>query len=156
MRCEPKRPHQLTMPTPPRWTIARWIWSWTMRRTTTHSTTSNNNSNSTNSNLRGEPQTCHILSDLAHSTNNTSSHVMEGLTTHFRYPTEIQNWKLKFRWRAKCNTGSHHWSPLKVMKVGFQDHGDSFISRPLGYERVYLPLYKVADTPFHIPGDAVN
>ena len=24
--------------------------------------------------------------------------------------------------------------------------------RPLGYERVYLPLYKVADTPFHIQG----
>ena len=24
--------------------------------------------------------------------------------------------------------------------------------RPLGYERVYLPLYKVADTPFHIHG----
>ena len=27
------------------------------------------------------------------------------------------------------------------------------IRRPLGYERVYLPLYKVADTPFHIQGD---
>ena len=25
--------------------------------------------------------------------------------------------------------------------------------RPLGYERVYLPLRKVADTPFHIQGD---
>ena len=25
--------------------------------------------------------------------------------------------------------------------------------RPLGYERVYLPLCKVADTPFHIQGD---
>ena len=25
--------------------------------------------------------------------------------------------------------------------------------RPLGYERVYLPLYRVADTPFHIQGD---
>ena len=24
--------------------------------------------------------------------------------------------------------------------------------RPFGYERVYLPLYKVADTPFHIQG----
>ena len=23
----------------------------------------------------------------------------------------------------------------------------------LGYERVYLPLYKVADAPFHIQGD---
>ena len=27
------------------------------------------------------------------------------------------------------------------------------IIRPLGYERVYLPLRKVADTPFHIQGD---
>ena len=27
--------------------------------------------------------------------------------------------------------------------------------RPLGYERVYLPLYKVADTPFHIYGDEI-
>ena len=27
------------------------------------------------------------------------------------------------------------------------------IIRPLGYERVYLSLYKVADTPFHIQGD---
>ena len=25
--------------------------------------------------------------------------------------------------------------------------------RPLGYERVYLPLCKVADTPFYIQGD---
>ena len=28
-----------------------------------------------------------------------------------------------------------------------------FIIRPLGYERVYLPLSKVADTPFHIQRD---
>ena len=28
-------------------------------------------------------------------------------------------------------------------------------SRPLGYERVYLPLYKGAYTPFHIQGDAM-
>ena len=27
------------------------------------------------------------------------------------------------------------------------------IIRPFGYERVYLPLYKVANTPFHIQGD---
>ena len=26
---------------------------------------------------------------------------------------------------------------------------------PLGYQRVYLPLYKVADTPFHIQGDDI-
>ena len=24
--------------------------------------------------------------------------------------------------------------------------------RPLGYKKVYLPLYKVADVPFHIQG----
>ena len=29
------------------------------------------------------------------------------------------------------------------------------ICSPLGYERVYLPLYKVADTPFQIQGDDV-
>ena len=28
--------------------------------------------------------------------------------------------------------------------------------RPLGYERVYLPLCKVADTPFHIRGDDLS
>ena len=27
--------------------------------------------------------------------------------------------------------------------------------RPPGYERVYLPLCKVADTPFHIQGDVL-
>ena len=30
------------------------------------------------------------------------------------------------------------------------------ITRPLGYERVYLPLHKVADTPFHIQGDVLS
>ena len=29
------------------------------------------------------------------------------------------------------------------------------INRPLGYEKVYLPLYKVADTPFHIQGEDI-
>ena len=27
-----------------------------------------------------------------------------------------------------------------------------YIYRPLEYERVYLPLFKMADTPFHIQG----
>ena len=27
-----------------------------------------------------------------------------------------------------------------------------YMYRPFGYERVYLPLDKVADTPFHIHG----
>ena len=31
----------------------------------------------------------------------------------------------------------------------------AYMTRPLGYERVYLPLYKVADTPFHIQRDDV-
>ena len=31
----------------------------------------------------------------------------------------------------------------------------SIYYRPLGYERVYLPLCKVADTPFHIQGDVI-
>ena len=30
---------------------------------------------------------------------------------------------------------------------------DTGIYRPLGYERVYLPLCKVPDTPSHIQGD---
>ena len=29
------------------------------------------------------------------------------------------------------------------------------IIRPLGYEKVYLPPYKVADTPFHIQGEDI-
>ena len=40
--------------------------------------------------------------------------------------------------------------PLEVGDPEFQ-----MIYRPLGYERVYLPLYKVADTPFHIQGDDI-
>ena len=30
-----------------------------------------------------------------------------------------------------------------------------FKSRLLGYEKVYLSLHKVADTPFHVHGDEV-
>ena len=30
------------------------------------------------------------------------------------------------------------------------------IIRYLGYERVYMPLCKVADTPFHIQGDDMS
>ena len=29
-------------------------------------------------------------------------------------------------------------------------HGEGLSNRHLGYERVHLPLFKVADTPFHI------
>ena len=34
-------------------------------------------------------------------------------------------------------------------------HPQVATSRPLGYERVYLPLYKVVYTPFHIQGNEV-
>ena len=47
-----------------------------------------------------------------------------------------------------------HWTninPALVDCVVFVATESSY--RPLGYERVYLPLYKVADTPFHIQGD---
>ena len=29
----------------------------------------------------------------------------------------------------------------------------SYVYRPFGYERVYLPFHKLADTPFHIEGE---
>ena len=37
----------------------------------------------------------------------------------------------------------------------FATLGKCIIIRPLGYERVYLPLCKVADTPFHIKKDGM-
>ena len=48
--------------------------------------------------------------------------------------------------------------PRKVMSRLLQRHTASSgkttcIYRPLGYKRVYLPLFKVADTPFYIQGD---
>ena len=30
------------------------------------------------------------------------------------------------------------------------------LNRVLGSERVYLPLYRVTDTPFHIQGDVIS
>ena len=38
----------------------------------------------------------------------------------------------------------------KIKQLGMQTLMVKY--RPLGYERVYLPLCKVADTPFHIQG----
>ena len=38
----------------------------------------------------------------------------------------------------------------KIKQLGMQTLMLKY--RPLGYERVYLPLCKVADTPFHIQG----
>ena len=48
--------------------------------------------------------------------------------------------------------------PAKFGVATFGEISDShnvhnIIYRPLRYERVYLPLGKVADTPFHIQGD---
>ena len=35
-------------------------------------------------------------------------------------------------------------------------HFENVINRPLGYDKVYLPLYKGADTAFHIQGDGIS
>ena len=43
-----------------------------------------------------------------------------------------------------------HFSDIMKLARGYTNIGS--IDRPLGYERVYLPLYKVTDTPFHIQG----
>ena len=40
----------------------------------------------------------------------------------------------------------------KIPELIFNDLSTN-IKRPLGYERVYMPRCKVADTPFHIQGD---
>ena len=40
-----------------------------------------------------------------------------------------------------------------IMKHIIKKSNNIYIYRTLGYERVYLPLGKVADTPFHIQGD---
>ena len=45
--------------------------------------------------------------------------------------------------------------PFNMLKH-VKDKNKSAIFRPLGYERVYLPLYKVADTPFHIQVDDLS
>ena len=54
------------------------------------------------------------------------------------------------------------WSPwfiqinISAVRVhGSQKSDDCGIYRPLRIKRVYLLLYKVADTPFHIKGVAV-
>ena len=47
-----------------------------------------------------------------------------------------------------------NWSPWFMQKYSALS-GLMTINRPLGYERVYLRLCKVADTPFHIQGGEV-
>ena len=51
-----------------------------------------------------------------------------------------------------------------VSKVCLHTHSYTLIIKsspwiwnsPLGYDRVYLPLYKVADTPFHNHGEEIE
>ena len=69
-----------------------------------------------------------------------------------------------FKWKQPF---AAHGLYLSVVRVKLQDtnlyyndisppNSQSVIIRPLGYERVYLPLCKVADTPFHIQGDELS
>ena len=44
---------------------------------------------------------------------------------------------------------------MSVLGGEILNRGTILTYRPFGYERVYLPLYKVADTPFHIQGDDI-
>ena len=43
--------------------------------------------------------------------------------------------------------------PKRKQSPSSSDRGRDRTRRALGYERVYLPLCEVADTPFHIQGD---
>ena len=44
----------------------------------------------------------------------------------------------------------------KLVRVWAAADVSSILYRSHGYERVYLPLCKVADTPFHIQGDKLS
>ena len=66
-----------------------------------------------------------------------------------------------------CNVRATTIWPLNIMLSPYPgelfllyfssfEAGGGNTCRPVGYERVYLPLCKVADTPFHIQGDDVN
>ena len=72
------------------------------------------------------------------------------------------------RFEVYCRDLTKKYNHVRVISgplfLPFKDENDlSYIkyqvkyfykpTRLLGYERVYLPLYKVADTPFHIQGD---
>ena len=46
--------------------------------------------------------------------------------------------------------GVYRWTDDSVLRSGGVE------LRPLGYERMYLPLCKVADTPFHIQVDDLS
>ena len=45
---------------------------------------------------------------------------------------------------------------LRIIKRCLMCCKQLWIYRPLGYERVYLRLCKVADAPFHIQGDELS
>ena len=49
----------------------------------------------------------------------------------------------------QCLLGYDVLCGLLVLKMNLSTY------RPLGYERVYLPLHKVADAPFHIQDDVI-
>ena len=54
------------------------------------------------------------------------------ISYHYRYPTIYMDHLVFFNYNSK------------------------YAYRPLVYERVYLPLCKVADTPFYIQGDDIS
>ena len=57
---------------------------------------------------------------------------------------------LSLKWMKKCTVGE---LSAQCVQVDLKFELSLLIFRPPGYERVYLPLCKVADTPFHIQGD---
>ena len=46
--------------------------------------------------------------------------------------------------------------PIELFEELITFHKIVYVFCNLGYERVYLPLCKVADTPFHIQGDDIK
>ena len=75
--------------------------------------------------------------------------------------TACFNFSYKIRWCGRLTmslykniTKKHRWFPVVVEVHWWATWRSDWRNRPpFRYERVYLPLYKVADTPFHIQGD---
>ena len=59
------------------------------------------------------------------------------------------------RTRLIAREWSRSPTQTKVKMSPNRTREDDMLPPPLGYARVYLPLYKVADTPFHIQGDGM-
>ena len=57
---------------------------------------------------------------------------------HFNFDIKLQGW-IAF--------------PIHTLYIYAHNGRCVGLFRHLGYERVYLPLYKVGDTPFHIRGN---